>query len=247
MTLISKKNLDEVPVMDFYQVMTNTDNHYKSVDLETLKLKPTYDEHFAPAYTALDVAVKPLYSNVETKEIWELDKKTDDTIVGLRQHLKSQLRHPDPDVSNAASKLLTLMDNYGKNIYRKPILAEIGIVTNLMQDFAKPEYAPLVTTSASDPWVTKLGEYNGALGVIYNDRTRSKALVEIGQVKKARTKMQKAFTKMADVINALALLEGEAAYKPIADDINEEIKQVLTSAKISRGLKKKGGKTSDGK
>ncbi|HBK31412.1 MAG TPA: hypothetical protein DDZ96_02630 [Porphyromonadaceae bacterium] len=235
--MIKRANLQEVQLFDFFQVITNIDNHLKKADLETLKLKVVYDSDFVPAYASLDTAIEPVQNKAVTRKVWDTDKDRDQVLTGLRRHLKAQSSHPDPEVTEAGSALLEILNKYGKNIQRKALREETGIITNILQEYAKPENAPLVTLTNTNAWTDSLGSFNSELEAIFNDRTRAEALTEVGRAKAARHTMQRAFSKLVKTINSLAFIGGEAPYQALMDNINQEVKQAMTTVLLRKAAK----------
>lgn len=237
--MISRSTLHTTLMLDFYQVMVNVDAHVRQEDIEALKLTDVMTNDFEPALKIFDEVMKPIYKSGLTTDIIFWDEERDRMIVGARKHLKATMLNPDKEVAAAAETLLEVMDNYGKSIQRKPMREETGIITNLLQDYAKPEYLPLVEKSGVKPYTTKMGEYNSKVEEVYNSRTRIQAAIEVGVAKEARQNMQKAFSKLVKTINANAFLNGEEPYQRLMDNINQEVKQALTTV----ALRKKSGDT----
>ncbi|MDO5522845.1 MAG: DUF6261 family protein [Bacteroidia bacterium] len=237
--MIKRSDLRDTLMLDFYQIMSNVSTHLGTEDLDALKLTNVVTGNFNPAFAKLDETMKPLYKSGLTEQILHWDNLRDQMVVGLRTHLKAATRNPDNQIATNATKLLEVMDNYGKNLQRKPMREETGIITNLLQDYAKPEYAPLVQSAAAEPYTTKLGEYNSQLENAYNDRTRIQAAIEVGIAKESREAMQKAFSTLVKTINAYAFLEGKEPYQQLANHINQEVKQAMQTV----SLRKKSGDT----
>ena len=243
--MIKRADLRDTLMLDFYQIMANVNAHLQEEDLDALKLNATVTGDFAPAFIKMDEALKPLYKSGLTQQILYWDAERDRMVVGLRAHLKATTRNPDSQVAADAAKLLEVMDNYGKNIKRKPMREETGIVTNLLQDYAKPEYAPMVQRTGATPFTTKLGNDNTELEKVYNDRTRIQAAIEVGAAKEAREALQKAFSKLVKTINAYAFLEGKEPYQRLAANINQEVKQAVQTVALRKKSGDTAGKASD--
>ena len=237
--MIKRSDLRDTLMLDFYQIMANAKAHLEQEDLAALKLSDVVTDDFNPAFLKMDETMKPLYKSGLTEQILQWDAARDQMVVSLRNHLKATTGHPDSTVAAGAGKLLAVMDNYGKGIQRKPMREETGIITNLLQDFAKPEYAPLVQSTSSAAYIANLQESNSEVEKAYNDRTRIQAAIEVGAAKESREALQKAFSKVVKTINAYAFLDGKEPYKRLADNINQEMKQAI----LTVSLRKKSGDT----
>ncbi len=232
--MIKRSDLTTVGLFDFYQVMTNIDSHLGQENLEILQLTDVVSNDYKPALLKLDQALIPIRDKELSKQMADWDTKRDTNITGTRQYLKGASLNPDAKIAEGANMLLNIMNGYGKNIQRKPMRKETGIISNLVQDYEKPEYAEIIKLIGVGSYVSALKENNSKFEAVYNDRTRMEAAIEIGAAKEARIVMQKAFTKVVKTINALAFLKGEEAYKQLTDNINREVKQAMLTVSLRK-------------
>lgn len=227
--MIVRTNLSALRVMDFFQTQTNIGAHLQQEDLTALKLKNVVDNTFVPALTELDEALKPFRKTGLTDPLLALDAERDAAIVGLTAHVRAFLTYPETDKAEAAARLKLILDKYGKNIYRLPQREQTGAVTNLLQDMDTAEGRADLMLIIAHPWAVAMQTANTAFENLYNERTRAHAAVETGKTRAARNALQEAFGLVARTINALALLEGEAAYRNLANNINREVQQALAA------------------
>ncbi|HOV71530.1 MAG TPA: DUF6261 family protein [Dysgonamonadaceae bacterium] len=232
--MVKRSNLRNMHMMDFFQVMKNINNHLKKEDLETLKLKKAYETDFLPAFTAFSETISPLYKSGLTEKILLLDEDRDKEFKALRSYLKAQKMHPDPQIAEAAERLINIIHSYGKNIERKPLREETSIIKNILEDFSSPQNAAYVALVSAMPRIEKLAAYNDALEEVYNDRNRVEEAIAAGKAKEARENMQKAFSRLVEIINALAYLKGARPYQTLIYNINKEVSQALLTVKLSR-------------
>ncbi len=66
---------------------------------------------------------------------------------------------------------------------------------------------------------------------LYTNRNEEESQLVVGDAKKQRNITQKAFIHLCKVIEAYAIIEGEAAYMPIINRINLEVAKVKEVAK----------------
>lgn len=221
-------------IMDFFQVMKNINNYLKKEDLETLKLKKVYETDFLPAYTAFYETISPLHKSGLTEKILQLDEDRDKEFKALRSYLKAQKMHPDPPIAEAAERLINIIHSYGKNIERKPLREETFIIKNILEDFSSLQNAAYVTLVSAMPRIEKLAAYNNTLEEVYNDRNRVEEAIAAGKAKEARENMQKAFSRLVEIINAMAYLNDARPYQTLIYNINKEVSQALLTVKLSR-------------
>ena len=159
----------------------------------------------------------------ETKE--KADQARDAVIVGINEAVRTALRHFDPAISEAAKRLKIVLDAYNtpKPLTDLPYDAETIAVVNLLQEF-DGKYAADVQLAGLTGWVTELRARNGEfdrLAKAYNEQQASKPPFKMKDVRK---ETDEAYRNIVLVINALIVMEGEAAYAPFVTELNELIK-----------------------
>lgn len=230
--MIKSSNLKNLRILDFFQVVRNISAHLDNHDLKALKLKEASDA-FKTAITSLDDALKPLRISVDTQKLNELDARRDRALIGINAFLKSFAHYPDAAKTNASAKLKAEIDKYGKAPQNLPLREETAMISNVLQDFAKPENAAFVSDLGANSWITELQTANTEFETLYNSRTQETAAVEVGKTKAERQKTQEALTTLINTINARMLLDGEANYKPLADEVEFEMKRAKTAYKAT--------------
>ena len=123
----------------------------------------------------------------------------------------------------AANSLHAVLKRYGtgRKISRMSQSEKSALLTNLLQDLAKPDMEQHLATLHLTKAVAELTVHNQTFEIEQRNRLSANAEYVTGVVKEARTDVQNAFLKFVDVLNALILLEGEEKYA--------ELKQFMTS------------------
>ena len=117
---------------------------------------------------------------------------------------------------------------------------ETGVLDNLIQDL-RGLSASLLTQTGFTPWLEALEATQNAFKEAQKARTEAKAQLELGAVKIARGEMEAAYTALANTVNALALIEGDANYATFIDHVNviiDEHKTVIKARQTKAANKK---------
>jgi hypothetical protein len=153
------------------------------------------------------------------------DEARDTVILGLKDAIKSLLRHFDISIQEAAQRIKILIDAYDNP---KPLVslsydAETAAVNNLLQEL-DGKYAADVQTTALSAWVEELRARNNdfdALTKAYNEQQAEKPAFRSVDVRKDSDKV---YLNIVAVINAMIILEGEANYESFIAELNTLIK-----------------------
>lgn len=228
--IIKSTYLQRVQIMDFFEVMNIIAVYVGKEDLETLKLKAVGTE-FINAFHSFDKSVKQANKTVLTEKILKTDDIRDKILVGFKSVISGMILFPKEDVAEAATVISILVDKYGKNIQEMGQRNETGIIHNLIDDLKSDKHKQQVTVAKLDDWVVELEKANIDFENLYIQRSEEQSEFVVGLAKKERENLQNAFEKLCRNIEAYATIEGEAAYKPLANKINEEVQKAQQNVK----------------
>ncbi len=175
-----------------------------------------------PAYVALyqdeDTALKRIVKNSFSDLRVDADLARDRTFSGLAAASSAALNHFDPTVAEAARRLKIVFDTYG-NVGRLPLNEETAAITNLLQEL-KGKYAPEVQTAGLAAWVNQLEVDNKAYSdLVKSGRDEDAERTEI-VVKEARALIDKTYRQLLGRVEALIVVEGEAAFAEFVRKLN---------------------------
>ena len=224
--MIDNTNLTRVRMLNFYQIMDNVITYLNQEDLETLKLKDPV-KVFTDKFNDFDKLIQPMRSSGLSKDLYELDDRRDRAMGRLSTHLRLFSDYPEADKAKAAKELLQIYRKYGSLPQNKPNREETALIKNLLQDFEPADIKAKLALIGADKWVSVLKEANDAFSVMYGRQVKHESMLDPGAVKEKRDAVYDEFKKLTNVINALATLGGEAAYKSIIDMINTEMKKAI--------------------
>ncbi len=242
--LIQSTNLQRAHLMDFFEVMNIVASFLQKEDLEALKLTQVAGE-FTQTLAVLEDALTQARKTGITESLLETDRLRDTIFIGLKTVLKGMSYFPENTISNAANNIQLVVEKYGKKIQELPQREETAVLINLTEDLKTNDYQQDVQTvgltawvyqqdvqvAGLTAWVEKLEQANTQFEELYTQRTEKEAQFVVGLTKTERENMQEIFVKLCRTIEAYALIEGEEAYKPLADKINNEISKVQQAIK----------------
>ena len=183
------------------------------------KLLTPYDASFQTEDNALKISQKNFLSD----EILETDKLRGDILRSLKNTVKGMAMLPIASLAEAAKIVAQNIKDY--NIDPKaPMDKETGLVKNLVTDLKEKNAASIATLGLTEV-VEQLEAANEKVNQLIEERNNAYATRELGALRNARTKVDDAYRKLMQVINAFILVEGETEYKTFVDQQNESIKR----------------------
>lgn len=196
---------------------------------------------FLAAYTnelmALDVVRKSDISD----DLVDADDERDNVFRGMSDAVKSALHHFNADVRAAAKRLQIVLDTYG-NLAIKPYDAETGGLNSLINDFTTT-YAADVAKVGLNEWVMELQAKNKAFDDLKNNRYSNEVAKTILRMKQERVKTDAIYRQIEERINALIIVEGEAAYAGFVNELNKRIEGYDNTISIRRAKGEKPAET----
>jgi hypothetical protein len=187
----------------------------------TLKIKPQFDSYL-PLYNRVDDALKKIVKSEFTAKIHEADKARDEIYLGMAETVTATLRHFNPNVRQAAERLKILFDTYG-NVVNKPLNEETSAIYNILQEL-KGKYTADVESVGLTLWVAELETRNGTFEGLVKERFDETAARTTDIVmKQARAQLDEVYRVIVERINALAVVEGVAAYETFIKTLNAVI------------------------
>ncbi len=236
--LITSTNLKNAHLMDFFEVMNIVATFLEKEEVEKLKLKAVATA-FTDSLAVLEQALTQARKTGITKHLLEVDKERDAIFTGFKMVVKGMEYFPDETIADSATALVDVVKKYGKKVQRLPQREETAVLKNLIDDLQSATYKEQVAKVGVNTWVEKLAEVNTEFEKLYTERTEKEATFVVGLAKEERENMQNAFERLCRTIEAYGIIEGEEPYKPLADKINTEVRNVQQAIKAQRKGKDK--------
>lgn len=192
---------------------------------------------FSSAVDAFDAALKDSASVSYAVIASEADAARDSAWRGLNNYLKAMMVHPDESKRSLAIEMKGLCDKYGDPT-SLPQTEESGILHNLLQDFDS-YLEDFLKSIGVDAWLDDLRAKEEAFLNAVGIRTEQEASRTVGIVKQTRQAADEAYRSLVDLVNALAIVNGDEPYAAFIDHVNvliDQQKSVL-KARATRGAK----------
>lgn len=192
---------------------------------------------FSSAVDAFDAALKDSTKSQCASIAAEADSARDASWRGLNNYLKAITVHPDEEKRSLAVEMKGLCDKYGDPT-SLPQTEESGILHNLLQDF-DAYLEDVLRSVGADAWVNDLRTKENAFLSAVANRTEEESMRTVGIVKQTRQSADEAYRSLVDLVNALAVVNGDAPYATFINHVNvliDQQKSVL-KARATRGAK----------
>lgn len=199
---------------------TNITSHAES----DAKIKSKTEALIAAMRTALteeDNALKLSQKSLHTDDIAQSDSQRDALYSGYKKAVNGYRNFPVEELAKAARELWQHLKDYDINP-KMQLDKETGLLINLITDL-EGKYASQVAALSLTPFVTNLKAANEKVRKFSEIRTDERTTRTVGALKASRKVFDEAYRNFVKMINALALVEGEANYAAFIDYVNTEI------------------------
>jgi len=203
--------------------------HYTAA---ALMIAAEYETYF-PLYTDEGEALNFVRKSTLSDMIHASDLVRDNTCNGMDDAIKSGLKHFNPEVRAAATRLKVLRDTAG-NFTRKSYNKESADIIKLLADLKGPYAADVGTVGIGD-WATELEANNNDFMTLQKDRYDEKDEKTRLRIKQVRTEVDDAHNAIIDKINALILVNGEAPYVDFVNKLNLRMEAYTNNLAIYKG------------
>lgn len=190
-----------------------------------------------------DKDLKISQKSLLTDDIAKADTERDALYSGYKKAVQGYLNFPIREKAQAAKVLHQHIRDYAIDP-KMQLDRETGLLINLLTDLEE-KYQAEVELLSLTPFVTALKEVNERLRTLTASRTDEKMSITVGALKASRRASDDAYRLLVKVVNALAIMEGEADYAPFIDYVNTEIvhykREVLGQKAVAPGMTGGGG------
>lgn len=173
------------------------------------------------AVAAEDEALKISQKSLLTDEIAKADSDRDALYAGYKKAVEGFQAMPIADMAQAAKELAQHIKDYRISTTDQ-LDKETGLLVNFIADL-ETKYATQVATLSLTAFITNLKEANERVRTLTLQRTEDRMSLPVGAMKAARAASDEAYRQLVKMVNALALVFGEADYADFIDYVNTEI------------------------
>ena len=203
---------------EHFQCQTEFKTLIESFDPTVLKIEPLFNQNYIPLYNAEDEALIKILKNTFSEQRSDADRTRDQTFRGSSDTVLAGQNHFDPEVREAARKLKIVFDRFG-NVAQLPLNEETSAIYNLVQEVSEKN-----TDSAEKlgliPWMNKLQADNQAYEALVTGGYEEEATKTELKAKTTRAEVDKVVRQIIERIEALMVIEGEAAYAEFVRRLN---------------------------
>lgn len=214
----------------FYPAYANNGAHFLFMDkvLKHAESDPVVKVKAAAQVAALKAALAVEDENLKltrksllTDEIVQADTDRDTLFRGYKKAVAGFVKFPVADMAQAARVLTQHLKDYAIDP-KMQIDRETGLLVNFIADLEGP-YKQQVATLSLTPFVDKLKAANDRVCTLTDMRTDERSTKTLGALKAARKASDEAYAMLVMMVNALAVVFGEADYAKFIDYMNTEI------------------------
>lgn len=173
------------------------------------------------AVEAEDKALKISQKSLLTDDITKADSDRDALYAGYKKAVEGFQAMPIAEMAQAAKELAQHIKDYRISTSDQ-LDKETGLLVNFIADL-ETKFATQVSTLSLTAFVTKLKEANERVRTLTLQRTEDRMTMPIGAMKAARTAADEAYRQLVKMVNALALVFGDADYADFIDYVNTEV------------------------
>jgi hypothetical protein len=141
--------------------------------------------------------------------------------LGLKFAIKSATCHWDETRHKAGKTMLTVLGHFG-DLYKQNMM-EATANAGLLASASRENYAGQVALLGLGEWLDKLEEVNERFNQYFLGRSHEQSLRPKLCMTEARPALDAAYRELAEMLNAYALVKGEAEFVPIINFINAQI------------------------
>lgn len=226
--LKTKRDMKEIATISLERMNNGAHFLYVSDILAHAEADTTVKQKNAAQVAALRAAVaqededlKLSQKSLLTDEIARADAERDSLYSGYKKAVQGFLNLPVEAMAQAAKVLNQHLKDYGISPQMQ-LDRETGMLLNLVTDL-EGKFKAEVETLALTPFVTNLKAANERVRTLTASRTEERMAVPVGALKASRKASDEAYRALVKMVNALALVEGEADYAAFIDYVNTEI------------------------
>jgi len=172
---------------------------------------------------ALDEVLNQSRKNPTTDKITAADAERDGFYMGYKSAVKGFLKMPAGTMRDAAATLWQSIKDY-KIDPKEQLDKETGKLVNLITDL-EGKYATQVAALGLTAFVENMKSANETVRTLLIERDNEESARVVGAVKSARAETDEAYKSLVLRVNALWVVQYDAAYDTFISEMNEQIER----------------------
>jgi len=217
--VIVKIDLKNLRNEEHYQFHTDFKKLTEESNPATLGVTEKFSAYL-PANANEGVGLDVIRKSEATDDIADADAMRDGTFRGMTHFVKSAANHFNSEKREAAARIQLIFDYHG-NLTVKPYDEETAAISNLTEELEK--HTADITLLGLPEWITELKANNKSFADLKKLRyTETSSKTQL-RMKEVRVLVDAAYAKVTEHINALIVINGEAAYDRYVNELNQRI------------------------
>lgn len=189
-----------------------------AASVESESLKPLCSAYTA-AFERLKAAIDFSSEKSPAFEARDADAARDNSWRGCNSYVKAVSAYsPDAEERAAALKVATLFEKY-KNPVNLSLAEETSVLDNLIESVGALGN-DVVEAAGFGKWLADLKAKQDEYKTLAKASVSEAAAKVLGEVKAARAEADKAYSSVVTMVEALAVVQGEAAFAKFASELN---------------------------
>ncbi len=230
---ISYSNIDRLNRWDSFQLLEDVIIYANSLSEEMPELYTNKLAELEAAFKTYDDALVQ-EKKASSDALLAAEDGRDHAVRKMYALIKEYSDFPYEEQKETAAKyLLEVFKPYGTG-YEIAAMAqdtETGVLSNLLQDFDKETAENHAVELNLQHVLDQLRNSNATFAELQRNRNTDQSLFVAGVVKNARTNAQNEFIEFVNVVNALAIVEGEEKYTELKQKVNTLMKKYVDRTK----------------
>ena len=184
---------------------------------------PALLEEYNRAVTQEFAVFKSMRRSDYTEKKAEIDKQRDNVFLGIIGIARTNLRHFEPTMRDAATHLHNILASYG-DVPRSGYDSETASIDNIIIRLRSEATAPAVQMLGLTGWVDKMQELNVEFKALVDNRAQEEVNLPTVTQKVARRETDTAFRQIINRVEARIILGEASDYTDFVDEQNILIK-----------------------
>lgn len=213
---------------EYFQFMKNTLSLVDGNDPVALNVVAQRDKLFLKI-KEYDELFKQSTASEITKEIFSLDVRRDNAIVGINSVVTGYLYHYEPAIKKAAEQLNDNLKLYGAKIISQNYQAETATISNIVSDWNnKPELKAAMIALGLQEWVAELKTANELFDQKYLERTQEYGAASPENILSKRAETNAAYYELKSFLESYSVVQPSAENTKTINQLNALIEQYNT-------------------
>ncbi len=186
----------------------------------SLGITPLFTK-YKPLYETEKSALDSIKKNKLTAVIKQSDESRDIIFRGLSDLISIHCTHFDEEIKKAAGDIDEILEHYGK-VTRKNYEAKTAAIFDLISEI-NTNYTEQVKLTDAKVWIDQLKKENTNFQSLQDQRYTAEAKATNVTMTDARAAVDGAYREIINLVNALALVNGETKYRLFIKELNKRI------------------------